>query len=67
MLIAFEVMDMSCSHCVSTITQAVKELDPEARVAIDLGAHRVEVDSSHADAAAVRTAIQGAGYTPVPA
>ena len=31
----FEVKDMTCGHCVSTITKAVKALDQGAKVQID--------------------------------
>ncbi|WP_395702593.1 heavy-metal-associated domain-containing protein [Aquabacterium sp.] len=66
MTIRFEVQDMSCGHCVSAITRAVKEVDAEAEVKIDLASHRVEVQPRQADAAALQAAISEAGYTPVP-
>lgn len=65
-MIRFEVQDMSCGHCVSAITRAVKDVDAEARVQIDLASHRVEVEPGHADAAELQAAITEAGYTPVP-
>ena len=65
-MIAFEVNDMSCGHCVSTITQAVKAADKDAKVAIDLARHRVEIEPRNADAQQLRDAIREAGYTPVP-
>ena len=61
----FEVKDMTCGHCVSTITKAVKALDPAATVQIDLATHRVEIDSSHAAATRWSDVIKEAGYTPV--
>ena len=61
----FEVKDMTCGHCVSTITKAVKTVDPDATVQIDLAAHRVSVDSTAAQAAALSEAITDAGFTPV--
>ena len=61
----FEVKDMSCGHCVSTITKAVKAVDPDATVQIDLATHRVSVDSTVAQAAALSDAIRDAGFTPV--
>ncbi len=64
-MITFEVQDMSCGHCVSTITQAVKSLDAQARVQIDLASHRVDIEPVTADAAALREAITEAGFTPV--
>jgi copper chaperone len=65
-MIAFEVKDMSCGHCVNTITKAVKQMDAAAQVAVDLAARRVEISSS-VDEAALLSAIQEAGYSPMPA
>jgi copper chaperone len=64
-MITFEVQDMSCGHCVSTITKAVKALDAQAQVQIDLPSHRVQIEPATADAAALREAIAEAGFTPV--
>ena len=61
----FEVQDMSCGHCVGAITKAVKALDPDAVVTVDLSAKRVQVESLAADARAVKSAIAEAGFTPV--
>ena len=61
----FEVKDMTCGHCVSTITKAVTAVDPGARVQIDLATHRVTIDASAAHAATLSDAIRDAGYTPV--
>ena len=66
-MIAFEVSDMSCGHCVSSITQAVKQTDQAAQVRVDLATHRVEIESSATSAEAFGDAIREAGYTPVPA
>ena len=64
-MIAFEVKDMTCGHCVSTITKAVKALDAGARVQIDLASHRVEIYSRTTNATQMGAAIKEAGYTPV--
>lgn len=64
-MIAFEVNDMTCGHCVSTITRAVKSADQAAAVRVDLARHRVEIDPFDADAQALADAIKEAGYTPV--
>lgn len=63
----FHVEDMTCGHCVRTITQAVQALDPKARVQIDLATHRVAIEAVQADAAALGDAIREAGFTPVAA
>ena len=64
-MIAFEVKDMSCGHCVSTITKAVQQTDRDATVRVDLAAHMVTIQPGAADAATLAAAIQEAGYTPV--
>jgi len=65
-MIAFEVSDMTCGHCVSTITKALKDVDKNAKVTIDLAAHRVEIEPAGAGAEELGDAIKEAGYTPVP-
>ncbi|MBI2750601.1 MAG: heavy-metal-associated domain-containing protein [Burkholderiales bacterium] len=65
-MISFQVNDMTCGHCVSSITKAVKALDGGAKVQIDLAAHRVEIEAAGANAVELSDAIKEAGYTPVP-
>ena len=60
----FEVNDMTCGHCVSTITKAVNAAAPGAEVQIDLATHRVSIGSSAVDATQLGAAIADAGYTP---
>jgi copper chaperone len=62
-MITFQVNDMTCGHCVATVTKAVKALDGQAQVEIDLPAHQVKVNSGK-PAAQVEAAIREAGYTP---
>ena len=64
-MLAFEVNDMTCGHCVSTITKALKAADKDAKVHIDLATHRVQVEPVSADAEELAQAIKDAGYTPV--
>ncbi len=65
-MIAFQVNDMTCGHCVGAITKAVKEADPQAQVAIDLATHRVNIESAALGAPALGKLIEEAGYTPTP-
>lgn len=65
-MITFEVNDMTCGHCVSTITKALKATDKDAKVQVDLATHRVQVEPAAADAGELADAIKEAGYTPVP-
>jgi copper chaperone len=64
-MIAFEVNDMTCGHCASTITKALKATDKDAKVQIDLATHRVQVEPVLSDADQLAEAIKDAGYTPV--
>jgi len=64
-MISFQVNDMTCGHCVSSITKAVKAVDSGANVQIDLAAHRVEIEPAAANAVELKDAIKEAGYTPV--
>jgi len=65
-MLTFQVNDMSCGHCVRAIKEAVRGLDPEADVDVDLARHRVRVESGRLDAVAVREALAQAGYSAVP-
>jgi copper chaperone len=64
-MLEFTVQDMTCGHCASTVTKAVKSVEPNAAVDIDLDRHVVRI-SGVADALAVEEAIREAGYTPEP-
>ena len=68
--LTFQVDDMTCGHCASTITKVVGSVDPDAKVAVDLAAHFVSIASdqagSEAFGEAIREAIREAGYTPLP-
>lgn len=63
-MISFRVNDMTCGHCVNTLTQAVKAADKDATVAIDLAARRVEIETAALDSAELTRIITDAGYTP---
>jgi copper chaperone len=42
----YSVPDMTCGHCASVIEKAVKGLDPQAEVAVDLTRKEVTVQST---------------------
>lgn len=63
-MLEFEVNDMTCGHCVGSITKALNAAAPGATVDIDLATHRVRV-SGAPDADAIEGIIRDAGYTPV--
>lgn len=63
---SYQVNDMTCGHCASTITKAVKAADKDAKVTIDLARHLVTVEPTEASAREIRDAIAEAGYSPMP-
>ncbi|HSV70852.1 MAG TPA: heavy-metal-associated domain-containing protein [Methylibium sp.] len=60
-MVEFDVQDMSCGHCVATITKAVRALDPQARVEAEVAARRVRIDAAVAPEA-LEAALSEAGY-----
>jgi copper chaperone len=56
-----EVGEMSCGHCVASVTKAVQAVDAAAQVNIDLAQRKVSVQSSAALDQIV-AAIDDAGY-----
>lgn len=62
-MLKFEVKDMSCGHCAGSITRAIKEVDPQADVNVDLDGKVVSINTN-ADAAKIKNAIDEAGFTP---
>lgn len=59
----FQIPNMSCGHCVRTITEAVQALDPAAKVQTDVAKRQVLVDSSAQREALVQQ-LSNAGYAP---
>ena len=59
---SFQVQGMTCGHCERAVTQAVKQLDPDATVRIDRATGQVDVDSTK-PREALAAAIAEEGYT----
>ncbi len=57
----FEVEEIHCDSCVKRITKAIHEVQPDARVQIDIPEGVVEIDEV-ADQAVIARAIEDAGY-----
>ena len=57
----FAVPDLSCGHCVSTVTRVIKALDPQATVEADVAAKTVTAATT-ASSEAVARAMDEAGY-----
>jgi copper chaperone len=60
-MIELKVERMTCGGCAATVRAAVRDVAPKALVEIDVAAGMLRLDGD-ADEAAVRTAIEQAGY-----
>lgn len=60
-MLTLNITGMTCGHCVKAVTRAIQELDPGAKVTIDLAKGLAEIDS-RAAADAVVAAIKEEGY-----
>lgn len=58
----FQVQGMSCQHCVKAVERAIRALDADARVHVDLASGRVEIESA-LPREALAAAIREEGYT----
>ncbi|MBI3445008.1 MAG: heavy-metal-associated domain-containing protein [Magnetospirillum sp.] len=56
----YRVTGMSCGGCSKSVTAAILEIAPAAKVEIDLGAKAVRVDGASEDQ--VRQAVDAAGF-----
>lgn len=57
----FNVTGMTCGHCEKAVTQAIKQLDPQAVVQIDRSQNKVDVQSEQPREALAK-AITEEGY-----
>lgn len=57
----FEVKNMSCGHCASVISQTVKLVDPDAKVAVDIAGKKITIDSEE-DRGKFASALTDTGY-----
>lgn len=62
-MLEFVLPDMTCGHCVSTVTKTIQSIDPAAVVTIDLPSHLVTVDTN-AQRELVASALTEEGYQP---
>ncbi len=60
-MIEMTLPDMTCGHCVRTVTDTVHKVDPGASVTIDLPTHKVQIGSSE-PAEKFRAALADEGY-----
>lgn len=59
----FQVPKMSCGGCAGTISNAIRQVDEQAVIEIDLAAKTVKVGSEKAQAD-IAAAMTNAGYPP---
>ena len=60
-MLEYNVTNMACGHCANAITEALKAVDADAQVTVDLDKKTVSVQSTAEDGV-LRAAIVGAGY-----
>lgn len=61
----FSVSGMTCGHCEKAVSRALRQVDPNAVVAIDRSIGQVLVDSN-CERAGLASAITAEGYTVAP-
>ena len=54
--------NMSCQHCVKTITKAINDIDPKAKVSVDLTKREVDIEGGTISQEAAIAAIDEAGF-----
>jgi len=57
----FKIAKMSCGHCVASIERAIKGVDSQAAVSVDLGRKEVAIRST-AEERLISGALRSAGY-----
>lgn len=63
-MITFAIKDMTCGHCVRSITAALHAVDPQANVTIELDQQLVMIEPVTSNAPALKAAIEQAGFQP---
>jgi len=58
----YSVSGMSCEHCVRSVTEEVGDVPGVAAVEVDLASGRMVVHGDPIDDAAIRAAVDEAGY-----
>ena len=61
MTIELTLPTMTCGHCERAVTATVQQVDADAKLQIDLPTHKVQIESSQAEAA-FKAALAEEGY-----
>lgn len=62
-MIELKLPDMTCNHCVRTVTKTVQAVDSQAKLEVDLPSHTVRIESGR-DREAFAKALAEEGYAP---
>ena len=62
----FHINSMTCGGCAGKVTKVIHSIDADAKVTVDIPAHRVQIQTS-ASQDTVAAALTEAGYPPVAA
>ncbi|WP_426014982.1 heavy-metal-associated domain-containing protein [Caulobacter sp. DWR2-3-1b2] len=65
-MLRYTIENMTCGHCVTTVTKAVQGVDAGAVVRADVPGQGLEIDTN-ASSEAIRAAVAAAGYRLTPA
>lgn len=60
-MIELTLPDMTCGHCVRTVTEVARRLDPDAQVQTDLATHRARFETK-VDPQQLKRALEEEGY-----
>lgn len=60
-MLRFKIDKMTCGHCAASIERAVKGVDPQAAVSVDLSRKEVTIHST-AEERLISGALRSAGY-----
>lgn len=63
-MLTYCIENMTCGQCASTIARAVRAVDAQARLEIDMQSKRVHIQFNTAAEAELSEAISAAGYRP---
>ncbi|MDI1363852.1 MAG: heavy-metal-associated domain-containing protein [bacterium] len=64
-MLRYTIENMTCGHCVATVTKAVHGIDADAVVRADVAGRCLEIDTG-ATSEAVSAAVAAAGYRVTP-
>lgn len=62
-MLEFDIHSMTCGHCAGAVTQAVKAIDPDAKIDVDVPRHQVRVETN-VPRETIVAALSEAGYRP---